>query len=203
MGVKDYMPHYDIGMQLALEQAQLAAQLGEVPVGAVVLQDAADEPTAHGPIAHGPIAHGSAAHVSAGAGPAAGLPATGGAVAEGAAPCPGEKVVARAHNRTEYMGMATRHAEIEAIEQASRHLGRWRLYDCVLYTSLEPCVMCLAAAMAARLKTVVYGAPDPQRGGTFLLQAPWRARFNHNLQLVGPVDPRGGELLRQFFATKR
>lgn len=112
-----------------------------------------------------------------------------------------QEFVAGGHNCAEKLAMATRHAEIEAIEKASQKLGRWRLHDCVLYTSLEPCVMCVGAIMAARLKAVVYGAADPKSGGAYLLQSP--ERFHHKLQLIGPVDLRGGQLLQNFFAAKR
>ena len=171
-------------MSMALEQAHLAAQKKEVPVGAVVVQSPATPQTtkttqeAEAQKPNTLFAH--SAKMSS---------------------C--ERMLCCAHNRTEELSMATRHAEVEAIEQASQQLGRWRLYDCILYSTLEPCIMCMGAIMAARLKAVVYGAPDPQRGASFLLQSQWADHFNHHIQLIGPIDLRGGEVLRQFFAAKR
>ena len=101
-------------MQAAIEQAHLAGDAGETPVGAVVVQDG--------------------------------------------------KIIAVGRNLRETNQNATAHAEIMAIEEACMRLGRWRLYDCTLYVTLEPCPMCAGAILNARLMRVVFGAFDPKAG---------------------------------------
>lgn len=101
-------------MRAALEEAEIARQQGEVPVGAVVV-------------------------------------------------C-GGKVIAQAHNERENACDPTAHAEILALRRAARALGRWRLTDCTLVVTLEPCPMCAGAAAMARVGEVIYGAADPQAG---------------------------------------
>lgn len=101
-------------MRLALEQAALAVQEGEVPVGAVVVRDG--------------------------------------------------EVVAVGRNRRETVRSALAHAEIEAIAAACEKLGGWRLHQCELYVTLEPCPMCMGAAINARIKRIVYGASDAKNG---------------------------------------
>lgn len=89
--------------------------------------------------------------------------------------CGGE-IIAQAANMKEQLQCAVDHAEILATRQASRHLGHWRLIDCTLYTTLEPCLMCSGAIIQARYKRVVFACPDPKAGGMggftdlFLLQ---------------------------------
>ena len=77
-----------------------------------------------------------------------------------------KKAVARAHNLRETLPSATAHAEILAIEEACRVLNRWRLTDCTLYVTAEPCPMCAGAVVNSRLDRIVYGCPDPKGGGT-------------------------------------
>ena len=101
-------------MQAAIEQAHLAGDAGETPVGAVVVQDG--------------------------------------------------KIIAVGRNLRETNQSATAHAEIMAIGEACLHLGRWRLHDCTLYVTLEPCPMCAGAILNARLMRVVFGAFDPKAG---------------------------------------
>lgn len=101
-------------MRAALEEAEIARQQGEVPVGAVVV-------------------------------------------------C-GGRVIAQAHNERESACDPTAHAEILALRRAARALGRWRLTDCTLVVTLEPCPMCAGAAAMARVGEVIYGAADPQAG---------------------------------------
>ena len=74
------------------------------------------------------------------------------------------EIIAAASNKRESFGDATAHAEVEAIRQACKRLGRWRLSDCELYVTLEPCPMCAGAILNSRIKRVVFGAKDP-RGG--------------------------------------
>lgn len=101
-------------MRLALNEAERAAENGDVPVGAVIVKDG--------------------------------------------------EVVARAHNTREKDLNALGHAELSTIDKACRALGRWRLDDCDLYVTLEPCLMCTGACIQARLRRVYFGAYDPQKG---------------------------------------
>lgn len=99
-------------IQLAIDLANKAYAVGEVPVGAVIVQ--------------------------------------------------GDAIVSSAYNQKETTNIATRHAELIAIEEASRVKGDWRLDDCIMYVSLEPCMMCKGAIMESRIKQVVYAAKDMQ-----------------------------------------
>ncbi|UDI79305.1 tRNA adenosine(34) deaminase TadA [Staphylococcus taiwanensis] len=115
------------------------------------------------------------------------------------------EVIARAHNLRETAQLPTAHAEHIAIERASKIVGSWRLEDCTLYVTLEPCVMCAGAIVMSRIPRVVYGATDPKGGcsGSLmnLLEEP---RFNHRATVVGGVlEKECGDLLRQFFRDLR
>ena len=101
-------------MEIAIQEARMAAEEGEIPVGAVIVK--------------------------------------------------GNIVISRAHNLREKMGSATAHAEILAIDEACRILGRWRLDDCDLYVTLEPCPMCAGAIINARIRRLYFGAADPKAG---------------------------------------
>ncbi len=146
------MEHY---MQMAIEEAKLAAEAGEVPVGAVIV------------------------------------------ASDGA-------VLARTHNLCETLRRSSAHAEMLAIDRASEVTGRKWLQDCTLYVTLEPCPMCMGAIIHARIKAVVYGAPDPRAGacGSLLdLNAyPMESR-----PAVTPnvLREECRALLREFFAKKR
>jgi len=143
-------------MQAAYAQAQLAYQLGEVPVGAVVVD------------------------------------AQGG-------------IVARGYNRTITDHDPTAHAEIVALRAAAHLVGNYRLPDHSLYVTLEPCAMCLGAMLHARLRAVVYGAPDLKTGACGgLLNLADNAQLNHHTQVIGGIlaEPCGA-LLRQFFRARR
>src|SRR5438034_63649 len=97
-------------------------------------------------------------------------------------------VIARAHNQREQLLDPTAHAEMIAITQAAQALRSWRLRDCVLYVTLEPCPMCAGAIVQARLPLLVYGAADPKAGacGT-LYRITSDARLNHRAQVVAGV----------------
>ena len=114
-------------------------------------------------------------------------------------------VLARARNRRETDRDPTAHAEILAIRQAARTLGRWRLTDLTLVVTLEPCTMCAGAVTAARLGRLVYGAEDPKAGAVGSLWDVLRdTRLNHCPEVIGGV--LGGEcgaVLREFFAARR
>jgi tRNA(adenine34) deaminase len=142
-------------MRLALEQAQLAFDLGEVPVGAVIVHRG--------------------------------------------------RVIAAAHNQREQLQDPTAHAEMVAITQAAAARGSWRLEDCLLYVTLEPCPMCAGAILQARLPWVVYGAADPKAGAVHtLFQLLNDRRLNHRVETVsGVLAPEASLLLSRFFRDQR
>ena len=141
-------------MRLAIEQAQLAAQLGEIPVGAVVVKD--------------------------------------------------DQVIGRGYNRREIDSSATAHAEVLAIEDACKHLGTWRLTDCELYVTLEPCPMCAGAIINARIRRVIYGAKDERAGCCGSVADFFVMPFNHNpLSRSGILADDCKTLLLEFFSALR
>ena len=141
-------------MREALREAELAAALGEVPVGAVVARDG--------------------------------------------------EIVARAHNLRESGKNATYHAELMAIDAACRALGGWRLWQCELFVTLEPCPMCSGAIINSRLRRVVYGAKDPKAGCCGSLTNLFALPFNHHPVVEqGLLEEESAALLRQFFARLR
>jgi tRNA(adenine34) deaminase len=114
-------------------------------------------------------------------------------------------VVSRAHNRREVDHDPTAHAEMLAIREASSKLGRWRLSDCTVYVTLEPCPMCAGAMHAARIGRLVYGAPDPKAGavGT-LYDLSSDERLNHRFEYTPGVQAaEAAALLRSFFTVLR
>ena len=142
-------------MRRALEQAVQAAELDEVPVGAVVAR--------------------------------------------------GEEILVVAHNEREATKDPTAHAELLALRRAARKLGTWRLTDCTLYSTLEPCPMCAGALHAARVGRLVYATPDPKAGaaGT-LYDLPADARLNHTYPYtIGILQLESAALLRTFFKRRR
>ena len=152
-------PADEYGMRLALDQAQNAWLVGEVPVGAVIVR-----PSPEGP-----------------------------------------KVIATGYNRPITTHDPTAHAEIVALRHAATLLENYRLPDCELYVTLEPCPMCAMALMHARLKRVVFGAWDPKTGAAgSVLNLFDELRLNHHTTIVGGVmEEACGDLLREFFAERR
>ena len=141
-------------MGLALQEAEKAAALGEVPVGAVVAKD--------------------------------GQP------------------VALAHNLRESGKNATYHAELLAIQQACQMLGGWRLWQCELFVTLEPCPMCSGAIINSRIRRVVYGAADPKAGCCGSLTDLFALPFNHHPVIEsGLRAEEASALLQEFFARLR
>ena len=142
-------------MELALAEAVLAAEAGDVPVGAVVLSQGV--------------------------------------------------VLARRHNEREQRQDPTAHAELLALSDAAERLGRWRLEECTMVVTLEPCPMCAGALVNARVRRLVFSAPDPKTGACGsvynLLADP---RLNHEIPITrGVLEERSAALLTQFFADLR
>jgi tRNA(adenine34) deaminase len=146
-------------MRIALDQAQNAWLVGEVPVGAVIVRSQPD----------------------------------------------GMQVVATGYNRPITTHDPTAHAEIVALRHAATLLGNYRLPDCELYVTLEPCAMCAMALVHARFKRVVFGAPDPKTGAAgSVLDLFGERRLNHQTTVEGGVLADAcGALLRDFFAERR
>jgi len=115
------------------------------------------------------------------------------------------KVLAQAHNLTETRPDPTAHAERLVLERAARKLGRWRLNDCTLIVTLEPCAMCAGSAVWARLGRIVYGASDPKAGACgSVLQVADHPQLNHRIPMQGGVlEVECGTLLKSFFQAKR
>jgi tRNA(adenine34) deaminase len=114
-------------------------------------------------------------------------------------------IIGRGHNQTEALQDATAHAEILAIGAASNALGSWRLTDCTMYVTLEPCAMCAGAIVLARLARLVYGAPDPKAGACgSVLDVIHEPRLNHRVEVTaGVLADECGQILREFFVQKR
>jgi tRNA(adenine34) deaminase len=146
---------FEPGMRLALDQAQNAWLVGEVPVGAVILRAG--------------------------------------------------QVVATGYNRPITTHDPTAHAEVVALRHAATLLGNYRLPECELYVTLEPCAMCAMALLHARFKRVVFAASDPKTGAAgSVLNLFAESRLNHHTELVGGVlaEPCGA-LLSDFFSARR
>ena len=115
------------------------------------------------------------------------------------------RIIGRGRNACERLQDATAHAEMVAITAASQELGTWRLEDCTLYVTLEPCPMCLGACLNSRVKRVVYGALEPKCGacGSVVdLSAP--PGYNHRIAITGGVlGEESSQLLKGFFRAMR
>jgi tRNA(adenine34) deaminase len=114
-------------------------------------------------------------------------------------------IIARAFNQVELLKDATAHAEMLALTQAEEAMGDWRLTDCTLYVSKEPCPMCAGAIVHVRLARVVFGVSDPKAGAAGsalnLLQFP---TLNHQCAVTGGVrEPECRAMLQRFFAVQR
>ena len=141
-------------MGAALEQARMAAELGEVPVGAVIVRRG--------------------------------------------------EIVAAAHNTRETQRNATHHAELLAIDAACKALGGWRLWECELFVTLEPCPMCAGAIINSRIRRVVYGAADPKAGCCGSVTDLFALPFNHHPAVEqGLRADEASALLAEFFNRLR
>ncbi|MBU6153252.1 MAG: nucleoside deaminase [Bdellovibrionales bacterium] len=114
------------------------------------------------------------------------------------------KIVGRGSNSREAMQDPLGHAEMEAIRGASQALGSWRLVDCDLYVTLEPCPMCLAACQQARVRKVVYGAKD-EKGGAICLGfgVHDHPKLNHRFEVIYSPMAECSKVLKDFFSTLR
>lgn len=116
----------------------------------------------------------------------------------------GDEIVGRGRNRRESERNALAHAELEAINQACRTLGGWRLWQCRLYVTLEPCPMCAGAIINARIPEVIYGARDPKAGACGSVTDLFAMSFNHHPRMEAGLEEEAcGELLRSFFRGLR
>jgi len=114
------------------------------------------------------------------------------------------RVISRGHNQPLRSHDPTAHAEVVAIRKAGRKLKNYRLSGCDLYVTVEPCAMCLGAAVQARVRTIVYGAPDAKAGAVESVASFPFERMNHRPAVRGGVLARQcGAALRHFFATRR
>lgn len=115
------------------------------------------------------------------------------------------RLIGAAHNQRQMLHDPTAHAEMLAITQAAEALGDWRLLDCALYVTLEPCPMCAGAIINARIPLVIFGATDPKAGAvSSLFQLLNDKRLNHRCEVVsGVLDRECGEILTSFFRRQR
>ena len=117
---------------------------------------------------------------------------------------PEGNIIGEGYNLRETTHSPTAHAEVLAIEQAAKTLGQWRLSDCTLYVTLEPCPMCAGAAMNARLKRVVYGAFDEKNGACASVATLFDEKFTHIPRVRSRVlEQRCGDILSRFFRELR
>ena len=113
------------------------------------------------------------------------------------------KVIARGHNRRTKRQVATAHAEIEAIEKACKKLKSWRIPECELYVTLEPCPMCMGAALNARIKKIYFGAPE-DKGRSLTNEIASANLLNHTVEIEGGVmQEECAGILTEFFSSMR
>jgi tRNA(adenine34) deaminase len=115
------------------------------------------------------------------------------------------RIIGEAHNQRETLQDPTAHAEMIALTQAAQAVGHWRLLECTLYVTLEPCPMCAGAIVQARLPTAIYGCTDPKAGACHTLyQITDDKRLNHQAAVIGGVlQSECRNLLQEFFAQQR
>lgn len=113
------------------------------------------------------------------------------------------KVIARGHNRRTKRQLATAHAEIEAIEKACKKLKSWRIPECELYVTLEPCPMCMGAVLNSRIKKVYFGAPE-DKGRSLTREIAAANLLNHTVEVEGGVmEEECRKILSRFFSEMR
>ena len=128
-----------------------------------------------------------------------------GEVPVGAVIVRGGRIVGRGHNQREKLHDPTAHGEMIALTAAASAVGSWRLDDCTIYVTLEPCAMCAGALVLSRIQRLVYGPADPKAGACeSLYSIPTDERLNHNVDITaGVLAGEGARLLREFFAHQR
>lgn len=114
------------------------------------------------------------------------------------------EIVGEGSNHREAQKNALSHAELEAIDSACKRLGGWRLFDCTMYVTLEPCPMCAGAILNARLRRVVFGAFDPKAGSLCSVQQMFSLPYNHKPEIeAGFMEAECAAVLKAFFAGMR
>lgn len=114
------------------------------------------------------------------------------------------KVIAKAYNKRETKNSVLGHAELIAIEKACKKLGSWRLEDCDMYVTLEPCPMCSGAIIQARIKNLYYGAPDFKTGACGSKINLFETKFNHSVNIFGGImELEASQLIKDFFKMLR
>ena len=127
-----------------------------------------------------------------------------GEVPVGAVVVLGDKIVGTGRNRREKSKNALAHAEIEAINEACRTLGGWRLWQCDMYVTLEPCPMCTGAIINSRIKRLIYGASDCKAGSCGSVVNLFELPYNHKPEIVSGIKKdECAELLSEFFKALR
>ena len=118
---------------------------------------------------------------------------------------PDGKIIGTGYNRRELDEDATQHAEMIAIKEACKNLGMWRLIDCSLFVTLEPCPMCAGAIIQSRIKRVVFGAYDPKGGSVETCTKLFDVKeYNHHPEYIGGIlEPQCSQMLKDFFKEKR
>ena len=116
-----------------------------------------------------------------------------------------DKVIARGHNKRETKNLAISHAEIEAITKANKKLKNWRLVDCDIYITVEPCIMCAGAIIQSRLRNVYYGASDPKGGGFgSSINVMDANNINHRPNIIGGIlKEECAIIIKNYFKSKR
>ncbi len=115
------------------------------------------------------------------------------------------KVIGRGHNLTQSLKDATAHAEMIAITSAAEKIGDWRLEDCILYSTIEPCTMCAGAAVLSRIRTIYYGARDSKFGACgSIFDIPRNEKLNHRIEVIaGLMEGEAVEIMQKFFKKLR
>ena len=117
----------------------------------------------------------------------------------------GGRIVGRGWNQVETIRDSSRHAELTALKQAAKKLGRWRLTGCTLYATLEPCAMCAGAMVLARIDRLVFAASDPKAGACgSVFNIVEDHRLNHRIKVVrGLLEKEASQALKDFFKKRR
>ncbi|MDD4184735.1 MAG: tRNA adenosine(34) deaminase TadA [Candidatus Izemoplasmatales bacterium] len=114
------------------------------------------------------------------------------------------KIIARGHNEREQKQSVLAHAELVAIKKAEKKLGTWRLEDCTLYVTIEPCPMCAGAIIQSRIARVVYGAKEPKFGAHTSIINVFDQAFNHQVEVkAGVCEQETSKLMKSFFRALR